>query len=178
MSASLIPANEEKIRRCGSLETKDPIGVDLSDVRGLDFANNGTGKPLMQEAKTVLDHYGTKGDKSDIKLIFVKAIYLPPGGTGGAAIVDSYHGGADNDYAYNAFIDGTVALTAPNASIRYIGYVAAHELCHLLLDDPFHPSEDPWNLMDSNPVPNKGVFSSKQLHQEQEIILLQNSHAR
>ncbi len=73
-------------------------------------------------------------------------------------VVNRFSGGSRHGEAFvpsdQGSLAGTVIIDRRGASLAYVAWTAAHEVGHLLLDNPFHPdnfgADTPTRLMDSN----------------------------
>lgn len=168
-----------------SIVVRDPpAGVNLADGL-LVSAHNTLQTALPPESKALIDALGTKGNPNDIHVFYVKQLR---GGTsvdkfaGGLALPEYIFNSLDPDYSYNIFIDGPDS----NTSLTRGGYVAAHELGHLLRDARHEGDRDParvgdrWHLMadgilETPAAPNE-ILGSRRLNDWDEARINANLH--
>lgn len=162
-----------------SVEVKDPpSGVDLTDGM-LTLSTSSDGRPLAQEARSLITALGTKGDSSDIHVFYVNRIQTGTGFSGGWATAEYWHLNTDPDYTYNIFIEYNNSM-ASSAGITWQGYAAAHELGHLLTNAGHEDSSGSypvWHLMHGSGLSTNGIMGSRRLKISNQAAIHGNSHA-
>jgi hypothetical protein len=145
-----------------------PSGVDLSD--GLLVVESSAPKKIAAETKTLIDAYGTKGDRTDIHVFYANDVKGWGSAQGGIALADYWFDESEEDYLDNILLDDST-------SSPWGGYAAAHELTHITTDTD-HPTALTWRLMHGAVLRTTGVTGSRRLTVSEETTIKGNSHVQ
>lgn len=141
-----------------------PSGVDLTD--GLLVREAIYNHVLAAEAKALIAAYGTVGNNADIHIFYVNTVVVGEVRPYGSAVADYYYYPSENDYLYNIFINN--AVNKP--------FTAAHELAHLLADDP--ESNEEFNVLFGPTSTANFPAATKRLNITQESTMRGNGHVQ
>ncbi len=148
-----------------------PVGVDLTD--GLTVISNSGETVLAKEAKKLISALGTSNTTADIHVFYVNIVNVAGQSRAGNTVANYFYGGQTEGYLNNIFL-------SQSANNPHAGYIAAHELGHILTDrdhgDEFGPFPS-WHLMQGGQTA-VGIGGSKRLKLNDEQRILTNFHVQ